>query len=127
MRYYKEDEVTRKAKQGFWYHTGDIAWADERSYIYYVGRNDDLKKSSGYRLVPHEIESVLFLHDAAVECAITGVPDKDSGMIVKACIVLNSGFKSSYELIDLLHNFLKRKIAPYKYLQVLECVDELPR
>ena len=127
MRYYKEDEITREAKRDYWYHTGDTAWADEDGFLFYVGRNDDLIKSSGYRIGPHEVESVMLEHDAVAECAITGVPDKVRGAIVKASVVLNAGFSPSEELTKELQKWVKNKTAPYKYPRLIEYVDELPK
>ena len=125
--YYKDEERTAEAKRNFWYHTGDLAWKDEDGYLFYVGRNDDVIKSSGYRIGPHEIESVMLEHDAVNECAITGEPDELRGMAVKATVVLSEHFKASEELTNELQQWVKNKTAPYKYPRIIEYVDELPK
>ncbi|MDR1209344.1 MAG: AMP-binding protein [Clostridiales bacterium] len=109
------------------YHTGDTAYADENGYIWYVGRNDDMIKSSGYRIGPFEVESVLVEHPAVKEAAVTGYPDKKRGQLVKATIVLNAGYEPSGELVKELQTFVKRSTAPYKYPRVIEFADELPK
>ena len=109
------------------YHTGDTAWRDEDGYIWYVGRTDDIIKSSGYRIGPFEIESVLITHPSVLECAITGVPDPIRGQVVKATIVLAKGYTASDELKKELQNYVKQQTAPYKYPRVVEFVDELPK
>ena len=117
-------EVT--AEDGF-YHTGDIAWRDEDGYYWFVGRADDIIKSSGYRIGPFEVESALIEHPAVLECAITGVPDPDRGQIVKATIVLTSGYTPSESLKKELQNHVKNVTAPYKYPRAIEFVEELPK
>ncbi len=125
--YYGNDEATEKAWHNNLYHTGDTAWYDEQGYLWFVGRVDDLIKSSGYRISPFEIESVLMEHSAVLECAVTGVPDELRGQLVKATIKLVPGFEPSEELADELKKFVKRLTAPYKYPRVIEFVDELPK
>ncbi|MCL1904639.1 MAG: AMP-binding protein [Methanomassiliicoccaceae archaeon] len=125
--YYRDPEKTSSVIFGGWHHTGDVAWRDEDGYIWYVGRNDDIIKSSGYRIGPFEIESVLANHPAVRESAITGVPDPIRGHLVKATIVLKSGFTASDELKKDIQNFVKRETAPYKYPRVVEFVNELPK
>ncbi len=127
MEYYKDPERTAAAKHDGWYHTGDTAWKDEDGYLWYVGRNDDVIKSSGYRIGPFEIESVLLEHDAVAECAITGVPDPIRGMSVKATIVLAKGFEPSDELTKELQTWCKKQTAPYKYPRIISYLDELPK
>lgn len=127
IEYYRDAEKTKAAMHDGWYHTGDTAWADEDGYYWYVGRNDDVIKSSGYRIGPFEIESVLLEHDAVRECAVTGVPDELRGHAVKATIVLSDGFKPSDELTKELQNWVKKETAPYKYPRIIEYVTELPR
>lgn len=127
MEYYRNPEKTSQAIHDGWYHTGDVAWADEDGYYWYVGRNDDVIKSSGYRIGPFEIESVLLEHEAVAECAVTGVPDEVRGMAVKATIVLSAGFKPSDSLTTELQQWVKKKTAPYKYPRVVEYVGELPK
>ena len=127
MEYYRNPEKTSEAIFGGWYHTGDTAWCDEDGYFWYVGRNDDVIKSSGYRIGPFEIESVLLEHDAVRECAVTGVPDPVRGKAVKATIVLADGFKPSDALTHELQKWVKKQTAPYKYPRIIDYVDELPR
>ena len=125
--YYKEAEKTAEAFRGGLYHTGDTAWKDEDGYYWFVGRNDDVIKSSGYRIGPFEIESVLQFHPAVAECAVTGVPDALRGNLVKATIVLRPGFEGSDALVKELQEYVKKETAPYKYPRVVEFVKELPR
>jgi acetyl-CoA synthetase len=111
------------------YHTGDIAWRDEDGYYWFVGRNDDVIKSSGYRIGPFEVESALMTHPAVVECAITGVPDEVRGQVVKATIILAAGYKSKAgpELVKEIQDHVKKVTAPYKYPRIIEFVEELPK
>lgn len=127
--YYRDPKLTEKAYSNHIYHTGDIAWRDEDGYYWFVGRKDDVIKSSGYRIGPFEVESALMTHPAVVECAITGVPDEIRGQVVKATIVLSKEYrgKESPELIKEIQNHVKRTTAPYKYPRVIEFVDELPK
>ena len=125
--YYRSEENTKKSWHDGLYHTGDTAWKDEDGYYWYVGRTDDLIKSSGYRIGPFEIESVLLEHPSVLECAITAVPDAIRGQIVKATIVLREGFTPSEELKKELQKFVKEETAPYKYPRVIDFVDELPK
>ncbi len=127
MEYYRNPEKTADAIYDGWYHTGDTAWCDEDGYFWYVGRNDDVIKSSGYRIGPFEIESVLLEHEAVRECAVTGVPDPVRGKAVKATIVLAEGWKGSDELTRELQKWVKKQTAPYKFPRVIDYVDELPR
>ena len=120
-------EDTKKALHDGFYHTGDTAYRDERGLFRYVGRNDDVIKSSGYRIGPFEIESVLLEHDAVSEVAVTGVPDPIRGFAVKATIVLAKGFEPSDELTKELQNYVKTNTAPYKYPRIVDYVDELPK
>lgn len=127
--YYRDEELTRQAWHDGVYHTGDEAWRDEDGYYWFVGRIDDVIKSSGYRIGPFEVESALMTHPAVLECAITGVPDEIRGMVVKATIVLNKNWKDKAgdELVKELQNHVKHETAPYKYPRVIEFVDELPK
>ncbi|MGN0173124.1 MAG: AMP-binding protein [Acutalibacteraceae bacterium] len=109
------------------YHTGDLAYADEDGYYWYVSRKDDVIKSSGYRIGPFEIENVLMKHESVQECAVTGVPDEERGFVVKATIVLSKGFSGSDELARELKDYVKSHTAPYKYPRIIEFVDELPK
>ncbi len=110
-----------------YYHTGDTAWQDEDGYLWYVGRTDDVIKSSGYRISPFEIESVLIEHPAVLECAVTGAPDPVRGQVVKATIVLTRNYTPSDELAGEIKNFVKHATAPYKYPRLIEFVAELPK
>ena len=121
------EEDTKKSLHDGFYHTGDTAYRDEKGTFCYVGRNDDVIKSSGYRIGPFEIESVLLEHDAVKEVAVTGVPDPIRGFAVKATIVLNDGFSGSDELTKELQKYVKDNTAPYKYPRVVEYVDALPK
>jgi acetyl-CoA synthetase len=127
--YYKDEERTREAIKDGLYYTGDIAWRDEDGYYWFVGRADDVIKSSGYRIGPFEVESALMTHPAVIECAITGVPDEMRGQVVKATIILAPEYKSKAgeALIKELQNHVKRITAPYKYPRVIEFVEELPK
>ena len=125
--YYRHPELTQAAWHNGYYHTGDMAWKDEDGYFWYVGRIDDLIKSSGYRIGPFEIESVIMELPYVLECAITGVPDETRGQIVKATIVLTKGTKKSDELKTEIQNYVKHHTAPYKYPRVVEFVDSLPK
>ena len=109
------------------YHTGDMVWADEEGYYHFIGRADDVIKSSGYRIGPFEVESALISHPAVIECAITGVPDPVRGQVVKATVVLVKGYEPSDALKKELQNHVKRVTAPYKYPRIIEFVDELPK
>ncbi len=127
--YYRDADRTREAWHDDIYYTGDVAWKDEDGYLWFVGRADDVIKSSGYRIGPFEVESALMTHPAVVECAITGVPDEIRGQVVKATIVLSKAYKeqAGEALIKELQNHVKRITAPYKYPRVIEFVDELPK
>lgn len=127
MEYYRDPEKTANAIYDGWYHTGDTAWVDEDGYFWYVGRNDDVIKSSGYRIGPFEIESELLEHEAVRECAVTGVPDPVRGFAVKATVVLADGFKGSDDLTRELQAWVKHRTAPYKYPRIVEYVDALPK
>ena len=127
--YYCDEERTKETWHDGIYHTGDMAWRDEEGYYWFVGRTDDVIKSSGYRIGPFEVENALMTHPAVVECAITGVPDPIRGMIVKATVVLAPEYKAKAgdELIKELQNHVKHETAPYKYPRLIEFVNELPK
>ena len=125
--YYKNPELTQAVLGGKNYDTGDVAWRDSRGYYWFVGRNDDVIKCSGYRIGPFEVESALLTHPAVVESAITGAPDPIRGQVVKATVVLAKGYTPSPELTKELQDHVKRETAPYKYPRVIEYVDELPK
>lgn len=127
--YYRDAALTQEAWHDDIYYTGDVAWRDEDGYFWFVGRADDVIKSSGYRIGPFEVESALMTHPAVVECAITGVPDEIRGQVVKATVVLAKDYKGQEgaALIKTLQDHVKRVTAPYKYPRVIEFVDELPK
>jgi acetyl-CoA synthetase len=125
--YYRDEQLTAKVWHDGIYYTGDMAWRDEDGYYWFVGRADDVIKSSGYRIGPFEVESALMEHHAVMECAITAVPDPDRGQIVKATIVLVSSFQPSEELAKELQEHVKKVTAPYKYPRIIEFVKELPK
>ena len=125
--YYLNEEMTKEKLGGQYYDTGDVAWRDSNGYYWFVGRNDDVIKCSGYRIGPCEVESALVEHPAVVECAITGTPDPIRGQVVKATVVLAKGYEGTPELTKELQNYVKKATAPYKYPRVIEYVDELPK
>ncbi len=127
--YYRDEQKTREVLSSDIYYTGDVAWRDEDGYFWFVGRADDVIKSSGYRIGPFEVESALMTHAAVVECAITGVPDEIRGQVVKATIVLAAEYKerAGDELIKEIQNHVKKVTAPYKYPRIIEFVTELPK
>ncbi len=125
--YYGDDENTAETWRDGYYHTGDTAWVDEDGYFWYVGRVDDVIKSSGYRIGPFEIESVLMELPYVLECAVTGVPDEIRGQVVKATIVLTKDKTGSEELVREIKDYVKERTAPYKYPRVVEFVPELPK
>jgi len=125
--YYRDDELTKKVWQNDIYYTGDTAWRDEDGYFWFVGRADDIIKSSGYRIGPFEIESALMEHPAVLECAITAVPDEERGQIVKATVVLTGNYHPGEALAKELQEHVKKVTAPYKYPRIVEFVSELPK
>ncbi len=125
--YYLNPQESAHAMHDGLYHTGDMAWRDEDGYLFFVGRTDDIIKSSGYRIGPFEIESVLMEHPAVTECAVTGVPDPTRGQVVKATIVLTKGYEPSDELKKEIQTYVKNATAPYKYPRVIDFVGELPK
>ncbi len=129
--YLKDPVLTSRAYHDNVYHTGDVATRDEDGYFWFVGRNDDVIKSSGYRIGPFEVESAVMSHPAVLECAITGVPDAIRGQVVKATIVLKDAWKQKVndwdELKLSIQNHVKKETAPYKYPRVIEFVEELPK
>lgn len=141
LGYYRDPELTRQNFHDGIYHTGDIAWRDQDGYYWFVGRKDDVIKSSGYRIGPFEVENALMKHDAVVECAVTGVPDEVRGMAVKATVVLSKEYadapgiaydveyrgKDVPALVKDIQDFVKRTTAPYKYPRVMQFVRELPK
>jgi acetyl-CoA synthetase len=125
--YYRDEEKTAEVWKDGIYYTGDMAWRDEDGYYWFVGRADDVIKSSGYKIGPFEVESALIEHPAVLECAITAVPDEIRGQVVKATVVLAKGYKASDDLKKELQDHVKRVTAPYKYPRIIDFVDELPK
>lgn len=127
--YLHDPELTSATHHDGLYHTGDVAWRDEDGYFWFVGRTDDVIKSSGYRIGPFEVESALMTHPAVVECAVTGVPDDIRGQVVKATIVLAAEYrgKEGEDLIKEIQRHVKDTTAPYKYPRIIEFVAELPK
>lgn len=132
--YYRDVSLTAEAFDGGWYHTGDNVWEDEDGYVWFVGRKDDIIKSSGYRISPFEVESVLQKHPAVLECAVTGVEDEKRGMAVKATIVLAQGYEDVYgdekkvrEMELAISDFAHEHTAMYKCPRIFEFVKELPK
>jgi len=125
--YYGDKEKTDEVWYDGYYHTGDVAWRDEDGFFWYVGRADDVIKSSGYRIGPFEIESVIMELPYVLECGVSAVPDEVRGQIVKASIVLVSGTDASEELKKDIQNYVKERTAPYKYPRIVEFRDSLPK
>ncbi len=127
--YWKDPDIMKRAFRGNYYFTGDRGYKDKDGYFWFVGRDDDVIKSSGYRIGPFEVESALIEHDAVAECAVVGAPDPKGirGIIVKAYVVLAKGFKPSETLTKELQEHVKKLTAPYKYPRVIDYVDELPK
>jgi acetyl-CoA synthetase len=125
--YLKDEAITNGCWHGGTYRTGDMAWHDDEGYYWFVGRNDDVIKCSGYRIGPFEVESALMEHPSVLECAVTAAPDSMRGQVVKATIVLARGFAPSEELKRELQNHVKRVTAPYKYPRIIEFTGELPK
>ncbi len=125
--YYRDEELTKENLGTGNYDLRDMAWRDSEGYFWFVGRNDDVIKCSGYRIGPFEVESALLEHPSVVECAITAAPDPVRGQVVKASIVLAKGYTPSDELVKELQNHVKHVTAPYKYPRIVEFVEELPK
>jgi acetyl-CoA synthetase len=125
--YYRDDERTNEAWHDGIYHTGDTAWRDEDGFYWYVGRIDDLIKSSGYRIGPFEIESVIMELPYILECAVSPEPDEVRGQVVKASIVLVKGTQPSDELKKEIQDYVKSKTAPYKYPRIVVFREDLPK
>jgi acetyl-CoA synthetase len=125
--YYRDDKRTASVWHDGYYYTGDMAWMDEEGYLWFVGRSDDVIKSSGYRIGPFEVESALITHPAVVECAITAVPDTIRGQVVKATVVLKKDYVPSDKLKKELQDHVKKNTAPYKYPRIVEFVPALPK
>ncbi len=125
--YYRNEEGTNAAWHDGLYHTGDTAWRDEDGYFWYVGRVDDLIKSSGYRIGPFEIESVIMELPYVLECGVSAAPDEVRGQVVKASIVLVPGAEGTEELKKEIQSYVKEHTAPYKYPRIIVFKDELPK
>jgi len=125
--YFRDEALTRRVWHDGFYFTGDVAYRDEDGHFWFVGRTDDCFKSSGYRIGPFEVESALLEHHAVLECAVTGVPDPQRGLAVKATIVLAKGFRPSDALAVELQEHVKKATAPYKYPRIIQFVPELPK
>ncbi len=125
--YYMDPEKTKEAIHDGYYHTGDTAWQDEDGFYWYVGRVDDVIKSSGYRIGPFEIESVIMELPYVLECGVSAAPDEVRGQIVKASIVLVEGTEPTEELKTEIQNYVKKHTAPYKYPRLVIFRDELPK
>ncbi|MBE6756464.1 MAG: cupin domain-containing protein [Ruminococcaceae bacterium] len=127
LGYHNDEEKTKEAWHDGMYHTGDVAWRDEDGYFWYVGRADDVIKSSGYRIGPFEIENVIMELPYVLECGVSAAPDELRGQVVKASIVLTKGTEGTEELKKEIQNYVKEKTAPYKYPRIVVFKDELPK
>jgi len=127
--YWKDKEIMQKSFKGDYYYTGDRGYKDQDGYFWFVGRDDDVIKSSGYRIGPFEVESALIEHSAVAECAVVGAPDPGGvrGIVVKSYVVLAKGYKPSDALTKEIQNHVKETTAPYKYPRIIEYVEELPK
>ena len=125
--YYRDEAKTAEVWHDGYYHTGDVAWCDEDGFYWYVGRADDVIKSSGYRIGPFEIESVIMELPYVLECGVSAAPDEVRGQIVKASIVLTKGTEPTEELKKEIQNYVKEHTAPYKYPRLVVFRDELPK
>ena len=125
--YYRDEEKTNEAIHDGWYHTGDVAWRDEDGFFWYVGRADDVIKSSGYRIGPFEIESVIMELPYVLECGVSAAPDPVRGQVVKASVVLTAGTQPSDALKKEIQTYVKQHTAPYKYPRIVEFRESLPK
>jgi acetyl-CoA synthetase len=130
LGYWKRDQATREKYTGdpnsSWCRTGDMAIMDEDGYLWYQGRSDDMFKAAGYRIGPSEIENCLVKHPAVANAAVVPKPDPERGAVVKAYIVLASGFAAGDELVQQLQQHVRGKLAPYEYPKEIEFIDSLP-
>ena len=127
LGYYNDEEKTKEVWHDGYYHTRDLAWKDEDGFYWYVGRADDVIKSSGYRIGPFEIESVIMELPYVLECGVSSSPDEIRGQVVKASIVLVKGKEGSEELKKEIQEYVKKRTAPYKYPRIVVFRDELPK
>jgi acetyl-CoA synthetase len=125
--YYGDEVKTKEVLHDGYYHTGDTAWKDEDGFYWYVGRVDDVIKSSGYRIGPFEIESVIMELPYVLECGVSAAPDEVRGQVVKASIVLVKGVEGTEELKKEIQSYVKTHTAPYKYPRIVVFRDELPK
>ena len=125
--YYRDPERTREVWHDGYYHTGDTAWRDEDGYFFYVSRVDDVIKSSGYRIGPFEIESVIMELPYVLECGVSAAPDEVRGQVVKASIVLTRGTEPTEALKKEIQDYVKTHTAPYKYPRIVVFREELPK
>ena len=125
--YYHDGEKTAESNHDGMYYTGDLAWRDEDGFFWYVGRADDVIKSSGYRIGPFEIENVIMELPYVLECGVSAAPDEVRGQVVKASIVLTQGTKPTEELKKEIQDYVKHHTAPYKYPRIIVFRDELPK
>lgn len=123
----RDPEKTAEVWHDGYYHTGDVAWRDEDGFYWYVGRIDDVIKSSGYRIGPFEIESVIMELPYVLECGVSAAPDEIRGQVVKASIVLTKGTEPTEELKKEIQQYVKKNTAPYKYPRIVEFRTELPK
>ena len=127
MGYYRDPEKTAECWYDGFYHTGDLAWRDEDGFLWYVGRRDDVIKSSGYRIGPFEIENVIMELPYVLECGVSAAPDPVRGQVVKASIVLTKGTEGTEELKKEIQTYVKKNTAPYKYPRIVVFCTELPK
>lgn len=125
--YLGDEALYKEVWRGGVYHTKDKAIMDESGHFFFLGRNDDVIKSSGYRIGPSEVEDVIMCHPAVFECAVTGFPSKNRGAVVKASIILKDGVEDTGKLGTEIQEFVKKRVAIYKYPRIIKFVDELPR
>jgi acetyl-CoA synthetase len=125
--YDSNEQITKETWCNGFYHTGDVAWMDEDGFLWYVGRADDVIKSSGYRIGPFEIENVIMELPYVLECGVSAAPDEIRGQVVKASIVLVKGTEGTDELKKEIQNYVKSRTAPYKYPRIVEFRESLPK
>ncbi len=127
VSYYNNENLYEKVWKNGVYHTGDTAYRDEDGYFWYVGRADDLIKTRGFRVGPFEIENVIMQYPGVLECAVIGIPDEDRGQAIKAIVKMTDGLPHDKELENKIKTFCNKRMASYKWIQVLEIVDEFPK
>ena len=125
--YLGDEKLYKEIWEGGIYHTRDRAIRDKDGNFFFLGRNDDVIKSSGYRIGPSEVEDVIMLHPAVFECAVTGFPSRNRGTLVKASIILNQDFEPSQQLSNEIQDFVRERVALYKYPRKICFVKELLR